>query len=128
MRAQPLELPAAEKRTFDVPVAVDRAPPPILRWKQRGSDWAGGARFFTERKISSYEIWCVEDGPASVAYAARYRFVPQGEYVWRVRVATGVPVAVVTEEFDFGEVTEGKDFLLQVMEDFKIMLDDIFAN
>ena len=35
-----------------------------------------------------------------------------GEYVWQVRVSTGVPVAIVTEEYDFGEVTEGRDFLM----------------
>jgi hypothetical protein len=72
----------------------------------------GGARFFTDRKVKSCEIRAAEDGPATVAYEARYRFEPKGEYVWHVRVSTGVPVALVTEEYDFGEITEGHDFLL----------------
>jgi len=107
-----LRLPAPQEKTFDAPVAADQVPPPILAWKQHGFDWAGGARFLTERRVSSYRVRCISDGPACVAYEARYRFEPPGEYVWRVRVSDGLKQAVVTEEFDFGEITEGRDFLM----------------
>jgi len=107
-----LRLPKPQKTQFKEPVAAQDVAAPILAWKQAGVGWVGGARFHTERKVSALEIRAVDDGPATVAYEARYRFQPNGEYVWQVRVSAGVPVAIVTEEYDFGAVTEGHDFLL----------------
>ncbi|MHB9131672.1 MAG: hypothetical protein ACYDBB_11365 [Armatimonadota bacterium] len=107
-----LALPKPGKRTFKAPVAAGQLPPPILRWKQAGCDWVGGAHFFTERKAAGYEISCIEQGPANVTYRVRYTFAPKGEYVWQVCVSAGVPVAQITEDFDFGEITEGQDFLM----------------
>jgi hypothetical protein len=107
-----LQLPNPERKLLAPPVAATAVPAPLLRWKQAGFDWVGGARFFTERTVSRYEIACIEDGPAEVTYRARYTFVPQGEYVWQVRVSPGLPVALVSEDFDFGSITEGQDFLL----------------
>jgi hypothetical protein len=107
-----VRLPAAQEKKFKEPVPADQVPPPILAWKQQGFGWVGGARFFTERKVSSYQITCVSDGPASVAYEARYRFVPAGEYLWQIRVSHGLRYALITEEFDSGGITEGHDFLM----------------
>jgi len=107
-----LRIPAAAKKTFEEPVPASRVPAPIIAWRQNGWDWMGGAHFFTERKVAAYELGFVDDGPASVAFRARYAFYPRGEYSWEVRVSTGVPVALVTEEYDFGEITEGRDFLM----------------
>jgi len=107
-----LRLPKPQKTQFPEPVAAQGVTAPLLAWKQSGFDWAGGAHFHTERKVSGLEIRALDDGPATVAYEARYRFEPYGEYVWQVRVSTGVPVALVTEEYDFGVVTDGHDFLM----------------
>jgi len=121
-----LRLPKPQKTQFPEAAATPRtlpSPPrgeggvrgvtaPLLAWKQAGFDWAGGAHFHTERKVSGLEIRALDDGPATVAYEARYRFEPAGEYVCQVRVSTGVPVAIITEEYDFGAITEGHDFLM----------------
>lgn len=107
-----LRLPKPASKRYPEPAAARDVPAPIGGWKKPGRGWSGGARFFTERRVAGYEISCVEQGPASVLYRARYRFAPRGEYVWQVRVSDGVPVAHVTEEYDFGEIGEGKDFLL----------------
>jgi hypothetical protein len=107
-----LLLPSPGVVAFKMPAAASELPAPILRWKQAGQAWVGGARFVTERKATSVTFTCVEQGPVSVVYRARYTFEPKGEYVWQVRVNPGVPVAHITEDFNFGEITEGKDFLL----------------
>lgn len=107
-----LRLPKPEKQQFAQSVGVDKIPPPILGWKQTGFDWQGGSHFVTEREVTGYEIRVLDDGPVTVAYEARYHFQPAGEYVCQVRVSTGIPVALVTEEFDFGQVTDGHDFLM----------------
>ena len=107
-----LRLPGPGKQEFAEAKAASDVTPPILAWKQAGCEWMGGAHFVTERKVAGYEIRCVDDGPATVAYEARYRFAPCGECMFQVRVSTGVPVALVAEEYDFGEITEGHDFLM----------------
>ncbi|MGD0089665.1 MAG: hypothetical protein ABSE73_07075 [Planctomycetota bacterium] len=107
-----LRLPKPQKKEFAKPAAAAKAVAPILAWKQAGFDWIGGARFHTERKVSRLEVRMVDDGPATVAYEARYHFEPAGEYVWQARVSTGVPVAIITEEYDFGALTAGHDFLM----------------
>ncbi|NQT88740.1 hypothetical protein HQ560_18380, partial [bacterium] len=85
---------------------------PILQWAHGDHGWMGGARFATKRKIASHAFTIVRDGPACIEYEARYRFAPKGEYVWRVRLSPLMPIAVVTEEFDVGETTDGHDLLL----------------
>jgi len=72
----------------------------------------GGARFATKRKIHSCRFAIVRQGPACLEYEARYSFAPKGDYVWRVRLSPGMPLAIVTEEFDVGEVTKGHDLLM----------------
>ncbi len=107
-----LRLPKPGSKAYPEPAAAGDVPAPIGGWKKAGREWSGGSRFFTDRRVAAYEISCVEQGPVSVVYRARYRFAPKGEYVWQVRVSDGVPVAHVTEEYDLGEIGEGKDFLL----------------
>jgi len=107
-----LRLPKAQKREFSPPASAQSVPPPILGWKQAGFPGAGAARFVTDRKVAAMEIRVLDDGPATVAYQARYRFEPSGEYVFQVRVAGGIPAAMIAEEFDFGQITEGRDFLM----------------
>lgn len=112
-----LHVPKPQRQLFPTPVAVDRVAPPILAWKQAGFDGCGGARLFTDRQLAAFEVRVLEDGPATVAYECRYTFSPAGKYVWQVRVAGGVPAALVTEEFDFGPQSTpaghgGEDFLM----------------
>ena len=107
-----LRLPAPGERKFAKPVAASKATPPILQWAGSDGAWMGRARFVTSRKVASQSFRVVRKGPAVVECEARYRFVPAGQYVWRVRLSPHMPVAVVTEEFDFGRFTKGEDLLV----------------
>ena len=107
-----LELPPPGSQFFAPPREASHVAPPILRWAGPDGVWMGGARFVTRRKVASQAMRIVRQGPAVVEYEARYAFAPQGEYVCRVRLSPGMPVAVFTEEFDFGEITAGEDLLL----------------
>ncbi len=107
-----VQMPAPGTRSYAPPVEATRVASPILRWAGHDGAWMGGARFVTPRKLAAHEFRVVRQGPAVVEYEARYRFVPQGQYVCRVQVSPGMPVAIVTEEFDFGEITGGEDLLV----------------
>ena len=107
-----LRMPKPGSAVHAKPVAASAVPPPIVRWAGRDGRWMGGARFVTARKVAAHAFAVVRQGPACAEYEARYRFAPKGEYVWRVRLSPGMPIAIVTEEFDFGEVTEGRDLLM----------------
>ena len=107
-----LRLPSLGTTDFDPPVAADGVAPPIRQWRVRGGEWMGDTRFLSDRRFASQSFTLVRAGPACVEYEARYTFVPRGEYVMRVRLSPGVPLAAVTEEFDLGETTEGHDLLV----------------
>jgi len=107
-----LQLPLPATRSYPAPIDASRATPPILKWAGADGLWIGGARFVTSRKLSAEAFRMVRQGPAVAEYEARYTFTPKGEYVCRVRLSPGMPVAIVTEEFDFGEITAGEDLLL----------------
>lgn len=107
-----LQMPAPGEKVFAEPVSAAKAAPPILQWACGTGPWMGSARFATRRKVASQRFEVVRRGPACVQYEARYRFEPPGEYVWRIRLSPHMPIAVVTEEFDFGRITEGEDLLL----------------
>lgn len=107
-----LELPLPGAVSYTEPLAASRVTPPILRWAGPDGAWMGRARFVTTRKVTSQAFRVVRQGPAVVEYEARYGFSPKGDYVCRVRLSPGVPLAVFTEEFDFGEITKGEDVLL----------------
>jgi hypothetical protein len=107
-----LRLPAAQKREFATPVSLSEAPAPLLGLKQAGGAWYGGSHFVSERKVASFSLGLVEQGKAAVTYEARYRLYPAGEYVCRIQVANGLGYALFTEEFDFGAMTRGRDFLV----------------
>ena len=107
-----LEMPAPGSKKFSPPADASQAAPPILRWAGADGEWMGGARFVTPRKIASQMFRVVRNGPAVIEYEARYAFDPKGEYVWRIRLSPQMPLAVVTEEFDAGEMTGGEDMLM----------------
>ena len=107
-----IRLPKPNSKTYQPAAAAATVPPPILQWACIGHDWMGGARFVTARKVKSYSSRIVRNGPACVEYEARYSFAPRGEYVLRIRLSPEIPVAIVTEEFDMGEVTIGEDLLM----------------
>ncbi|MCY2952558.1 MAG: hypothetical protein NTU53_11360 [Planctomycetota bacterium] len=101
-----------QEKTLPEPAAAATVSAPLAGFKQQGQSWIGGSHFESPRRISSYQFRVVEEGPASIAYEARYRFAPVGEYVWRVQLDNGLPYPVITEEFDFGTMTDGHDFLV----------------
>ncbi|MGD0091492.1 MAG: hypothetical protein ABSE73_16355, partial [Planctomycetota bacterium] len=108
-----LRCPKPGAKSYAAPIEAAAAPAPLAQWKPAGVEqWIGGARFATARKVTACTFSLLHQGPAFVEYEARYRFEPAGQYVLRVRLAAGVPLAAVTEEFDFGAVTGGEDLLL----------------
>ncbi len=107
-----LRLPPVAKRTLKTAAKAADVPAPILAWQPAGGAWMGGSRLVTERLVSSCEFRIVRNGPACFEYEARYQFAPVGEYVCRIRVSPGIDHADITEEYDFGATTEGKDFLV----------------
>jgi hypothetical protein len=107
-----VRVPQPQEKTFHAPVAASEVPAPLLGVRRQGFGWCGSSRFFSERKVTAFAAKVVEQGPASVLYEARYRFAPKGEYLCRIRVSDGLAYAVLTEEFDFGRLTEGHDFLV----------------
>jgi hypothetical protein len=109
-------VPAPGKLAPKAPVPAASVPGPLLGWTAENDHWLGGSRFVTDRKVSGATFTLLKRGPAYVEYEARYQFVPKGEYVCRVVVAAGLDRAEVTEEFDFGSVTKGQDFLLLTLQ------------
>ncbi|MCL4205921.1 MAG: hypothetical protein KJ000_25845 [Pirellulaceae bacterium] len=107
-----LRLPPVGTRAFAAPAGAGDVTPPLLAWRTASGDWMGGARFATARRVASQTFTLVRQGPACAEFEARYTFAPKGEYVMRVRLSPGMPLAAVVEEFDMGEVTEGGEFLL----------------
>jgi hypothetical protein len=107
-----LRLPAVGERSYPNGVEAAKVPPPIRQWKQAGQEWMGGTRFATPRKVTAHVFTLARQGPACLEFEARYRFAPKGEYVCRIRLSPGMPLALVSEEFDMGETTKGEDVLL----------------
>ena len=107
-----VRVPAPQEKTLSKPTLASEVPAPLAGFKRQGHDWIGGSHFQGERKILSYAFRMIEEGPASMEYEARYRFTPAGEYACRIQVVNGLPYALVTEEFDFGSMTDGHDFLV----------------
>lgn len=107
-----LRLPPVGKHRYRQPITAADTLPPILQWRVGGSPWMGGAHFVTARKVSNIAFTLLRNGPACVEYEARYQFAPAGAYVCRITVAPGLDRAEFVEEFDFGGITRGQDFLL----------------
>ncbi|MHB9024254.1 MAG: hypothetical protein ACYC7E_08770 [Armatimonadota bacterium] len=107
-----LRMPAPGAKTFAPPAEATAATPPITAWGCVGGQAVGSARFLTARKVAAQTFTVLRNGPAVVEYEARYTFEPKGEYVWRLRLSPGMPAAIITEEFDFNEITKGDDTLL----------------
>jgi hypothetical protein len=107
-----VRVPKPREKTFETPAPAGEVPGPILGVRQQGFEWCGGSRLFTDRKVAAFATRLIEEGPASVLYEARYTFDPAGQYVCRIRVSDGLSYAEVTEEFDFGGMTDGRDFMV----------------
>ncbi|MCL1856889.1 MAG: hypothetical protein FWF84_04515, partial [Kiritimatiellaeota bacterium] len=93
-------------RSEDLPYA------PLLGWKPAGGEWMGASRLVSERKVVSQEFAVLRNGPACFEYLARYEFMGGGFYNCVVRVVPGVDRVDIVEDYDFGEQTEGEDFVL----------------
>lgn len=107
-----LRVPKVHSQAFPTPMKMGQVPVPLLGIKHAGKSWYGGSHFATARQFASYAFNLVENGKASITYEARYRFAPTGEYVCRIQVSHTLPYPLFTEEFDFGVMTAGQDFLV----------------
>jgi hypothetical protein len=107
-----LRVPTQVDQELPTPVNVSQVPVPVVGIKHAGGAWYGSSHIVTDRQIASYHLGIIENGKAAVTYEARYRFSPGGEYVCRIQVLNGLSYALFTEEFDFGAMTQGRDFLI----------------
>ena len=97
-----LRLPPAGTKRFANGVAASEVPTPLAGWQPAGGPWMGASRFVTDRKVVSCALAVLRNGPACFEYEARYRFEPAGQYVCRVAVSPGLPLARISEEIDSG--------------------------
>lgn len=107
-----LRLPVPQSQSFATPVDASQAPAPLVGIKHAGGTWYGGSHFASEHQVSGYNFSVIEQGKSSVTYEARYTFAPAGQYICRIQVVNGLAYALFTEEFDFGVMTPGHDFLV----------------
>ena len=107
-----LRLPAPSAKQYTTPVDVQTVPAPLAGWKRADGAWCGTSAFFTERKVASYTVEVSADGPVYKQIDCRYTFEPAGEYLCSIRVVHEVPLALFTEEFNFNQLTAGRDFLV----------------
>lgn len=107
-----LRVPAPVERQLGAPVSASAVPAPLAGYRQANLGWCGGAHFETARQVKAFRFRIAEQGPANITYEASYGFAPAGEYVWRLQLANGLSYATVTEEFDFGALTDGRDLLV----------------
>ena len=107
-----LRLPGVHTTSYKTPVDAATVPAPIAGWKRADGEWIGSSAFFTERKVASCSVTIAADGPVYKQIDCRYTFAPAGEYLCSVRVVNEVPMAFFTEEFNFQQITAGRDFLV----------------
>ncbi len=106
-----LRLPAEASSTYRRPAAAADVPGPIQAVQLPDGTWAGGTQIVTDRKVASFTCELLEDGLVSARVRIEYTFSPRGRYTVLVRLDQDAPLAFVEEEFDFGEFTDGQDFL-----------------
>ena len=107
-----VRLPAPAKGTYPAGVPAASLPGPLLSWAPRAGSFIGGSRIQTERPVVATDFRVVRQGPALFEYEASYRFQPAGAYLLRLRLSPAMPVAVISEEFDFNTIGGGEDLLL----------------
>jgi hypothetical protein len=106
-----LRLAAPEAKTFAPPVPAAALPGPFAGFRGADGVWVGGSRLVTARTASAYTAKIVAAGPVYASVVYEYRFSPKGVYRVTVRLDQGAPLARVEEEFDAGELTDGRDYL-----------------
>ncbi|MHB9130137.1 MAG: hypothetical protein ACYDBB_03480 [Armatimonadota bacterium] len=106
-----IRLAAPGEKAFRSPVPVANVPAPIVGYRLADGAWAGDSRFMTKRNIIKYSGQLTANGPVYTEAVYRYTFAPQGYYQLTVRVVAGVPLALMDEQYDMGEFTDGTDIL-----------------
>jgi hypothetical protein len=107
-----LRLPVPGTLDFGNGVAASKVHGPLVSWTAGGERFIGSSRFVTPRKVAGVTYAVVRDGPVVFEYDARYRFEPAGAYRFNLRLSPGMPLAIITEEFDFEQITSGEDLLV----------------
>ncbi len=106
-----LRLPPPGSMACKDPIAASRVPGPIQGVQLADGAWVGKSELTTDRPITRYSCELLAVGPVYAEARIEYRFVPKGYYRVDVRLEQDAPLAVVSEEFDFGEFTEGRDVM-----------------
>ena len=107
-----VRLPAPAEQVYPMGVSAAAVQGPLLSWAPRAKKFIGHSRFLTGRKVLATNFRIIHQGPALFEYEARYRFQPEGTYVLRLRLSPAMPLAVISEEFDFNTLGNGEDLLL----------------
>lgn len=93
-----LRLPAGEK-TFDSPLPLEQASPPLLSVRGAEGVWRGGGALAGEAKVCSWSAELLEEGPLFATVRIRYELEPTGYYEVRIQVIAHQEVTLVWEDF-----------------------------
>ncbi len=117
-------VPPPGEHVFRRPVDPSEVPPPILGWRLADGRWVGKARLASDRLATGWSQRVIADGPLYQEFEYEVRFAPgepprdtPGYYRVRVRVEAEQPLVFVAEEYDFGSITAGQDFLILTLDD-----------
>lgn len=112
-----VRLPAPAVKRFKQPVPPKQVPAPILGYRLSNGQWAGKGWLASDRKVASWSQQVIADGALYKEYSYQVRFTPSGFYKARVRVEAEAPLVHVSEEYDFGAATAGRDFFVLSLND-----------
>ncbi len=117
-------LPPPGEHAFRRPIDAAEVQPPILGWRLADGSWVGKSRLESDRRVTGWSQRVVADGALYKEYAYEVRFAPgepprdtPGYYRARVRIEAEQPLVFVAEEYDFGCITAGRDFLVLTLND-----------
>ncbi len=104
-----LRVPVPFEKTYDPPVAANTLPAPVLAFRNGSGPWLGESRILCTRPVKAARVRQIAAGPVFAAIRYELEFANGGYYHADIRVADGVPLAQVTEEYDLKELN-GRDY------------------
>ncbi len=97
-----IRVPAPIQRTFDVPVAADTLPAPILAFRGPDGGWRGEGTLLLKRPVKTFTVTQTAHGPVYTEVRYRLDYAGGGYYEAIVRVTDRAPFAQVREAYDLG--------------------------
>lgn len=103
-----VRVPAAQQKSYKVPVPASTLPPPLLAFRGTDAVWRGSAKMLTGRPVKSFRVTRTAEGPVFCELRYELEFAAGGFYRATVRVEDRVPLVKIREEYDPG-VMDGTD-------------------